>query len=69
MHDALSIAPYLLDLGQLNIFICASVSSFVKRIKNINVEIKSDGIYSILYLYKMLVAILTLFYVLWLLRI
>lgn len=41
-----SIVSNLLDLGQFNIVICASISFFVKkRIKNINVELKSDNIF------------------------
>lgn len=41
-----SIVSNLPDLGQFNIVICASISFFVKkRIKNINVEFKSDNIF------------------------
>lgn len=53
----MSIAYHVCDLGH---DLC--LSFFVKkRVKNINVEIKYDNICNVLYLYEILVAILTSF--------
>lgn len=53
-----------LTLDDLHIYLSLCSFLYKKRIKSINIEIKSSNIYNILYLYKMLVVILTSFYVL-----
>lgn len=53
-----------LTLDKLHIYLCLYFFLYKKRIKNVNVEIKYDNSYNILYLYEILVVTLTSFYVL-----
>lgn len=66
MTDAKSLLLItFLTLDKLyNIYLCFFLFLYKKRIKNINVAIKYDNFCNLPYLYAMLVAVLTSFYVL-----